>query len=1077
MTPTVYCLKPKRPNQANLIPLNNSSHPVKLTRTALAWILSIAASQAAIVNLAQNSVNDVDSSTISAVTSSAYLDTSLTYSTLTAPAVSTTYSFTHWTNSSYSATVYRDAWGRSMNPISFTLLEDTTCTAHYLPTTRDSDGDGIADWYEIQYYGNLGNAASSDLDGDGYSLLVEFQGGHHPLYANSNLAGGISGGKSGLITANLAGYASYTLTSIPDGTVDVSGIVPPGTVITSPDLTSNPAFGYWTLDGVRQADAWGVGRPQLVFTMGTVNRTGVAYMFSGDIDSDGVADAWEQYYYDSLANNASSDTDGDGLNLLVEYQGGYNPLYANSHQAGGVSAGSSGLVTVNLAGYSRYTLSSAPTGTVNELAVVPDGTVVTTPNMTQSNFGYWTLDGVQQRDAWGSALRQISFTVNEADRTAVAYLMSEDSDLDGINDGYEMYYYGTLVNNGASDTDGDGLSLAVESQGGYNPRYTNSFQAGGVSSGSSGMVVANLQPYERLDRNLIDGTLATFFSFSPNAVTGIDAGDWSAPATTDWDGDGDQDLFIAHEGGLRVFRNIGKVYNPNFSEITTGFTSLIAHVTSLTLPGMCGGDWNGDGFGDLVIGGETGELRFVASNGSFTSTGSGPELSTGSTRSLPALGDMNADGRADLLVLLDDGTVRLYLNNGEAMPFVGPGTNNYLGVAAPTAISIAAGDINDDGVIDVLLADHEGRIWEFINQDGGSFNLLSKVWGGSYEGFASGLALAAVDLEGDGDLDLIGGLSNGGLIALRDPSVGRPTGLIARPGANSVQLDWNPSWQSRIRGYHVYRGSAAVGPFDRLTNVITPLPSYLDAPVATASSHYYVTGISQFFVPGNSTPRISESLPSDFAVTSAGKVILSVRPVRGNPNKKVKINLSIENAMGVSGENMQLKVAYNPAKLLPRAQTEPGQDSVKTTGLSQNLVFTDNGVTANGELIINGSGGSMEPGSGKFFTLEFGVNANVPNGDALGVSITSATMRDLFGNPLIVEIVSLEEPEAGVAYSEGDLNGDGFVTNADKELLKDLTKPKSRPPTTNELMAGDLNGDGKLDVKDFVLLEQLLNGP
>jgi Dockerin type I domain len=101
----------------------------------------------------------------------------------------------------------------------------------------------------------------------------------------------------------------------------------------------------------------------------------------------------------------------------------------------------------------------------------------------------------------------------------------------------------------------------------------------------------------------------------------------------------------------------------------------------------------------------------------------------------------------------------------------------------------------------------------------------------------------------------------------------------------------------------------------------------------------------------------------------------------------------------------------------------------------------------------------------------------VPNGSTLGVSITSATMFDLLGNPLNVEILNLEEPEAGEAYTEGDINGDGFVTVADKELLKDLTKPKSRPPTANELMAGDLNGDGKLEVKDFVLLVQLLNGP
>ena len=51
-----------------------------------------------------------------------------------------------------------------------------------------------------------------------------------------------------------------------------------------------------------------------------------------------------------------------------------------------------------------------------------------------------------------------------------------------------------------------------------------------------------------------------------------------------------------------------------------------------------------------------------------------------------------------------------------------------------------------------------------------------------------------------------------------------------------------------------------------------------------------------------------------------------------------------------------------------------------------------------------------------------------------------------------------------------------MVTNDDKNLLKDLIKPKSRQPTADELMAGDLNGDGKLDEKDLVLLLRLLDG-
>ena len=71
----------------------------------------------------------------------------------------------------------------------------------------------------------------------------------------------------------------------------------------------------------------------------------------------------------------------------------------------------------------------------------------------------------------------------------------------------------------------------------------------------------------------------------------------------------------------------------------------------------------------------------------------------------PALGDMNGDGQADLIVLLDDGTARLFLNNGTSMPFAGHGSANFLGMAAPAGTSIAMGDINQDGLPDVLLAD------------------------------------------------------------------------------------------------------------------------------------------------------------------------------------------------------------------------------------------------------------------------------------------------------------------------------------------------------------------------------------
>jgi hypothetical protein len=732
---------------------------MKYLRFMVRWLMLAGAAQAATVNFVQNSVNDEDGSTIGAVSSDQYLETSITYSTITAASTFSQYAFTHWTNSSASSAVYRDAWGRSQNPISFILLEATTSTAHYLPAMRDTDADGVPDWYEMEYFGNLSRAASFDGDGDGIPLSVEYSGGTHPLYGNSQQPGGVAYADSALVTFNRDGYPTYTLRSVPAGTVNQSAVAPTGTVITTPDLTQS-TFGYWTLDGVRQLDAWGVALPQVTFTMGSVNREAVAYLFAGDTDGDGVADAYEQYYYGTLANGQNSDTDGDGISLLAESDGGTNPLYANTTEEGGVAWADSSMVTVNFVGHS-YSITSNPSGSVSQTSTVLDGTVVTTPEMTQSSFGYWTLDGVRQQDAWGVALRQVSFTMNGADRTAVAFLLNDDSDGDGVNDGFEHYYFGTLTNGAASDMDGDGRTLLAESSSGGHPLYGESTQEGGIAWADSALVVVNQQIFPA-DQAPGGGLFTNPYTGQAGSFTL--AGGSSTPATGDVDGDGDMDLIVGGVGGaVKFLRNNGSPFAPQWAEVSPALSGLPNWPAGRVYPSL--GDWNGDGRADLAVGSDDGVLRFYVSSGGGFSWVGNLAVDIGAVR--PAF--WQKPGGPDLLALAST-SVRHFAKGSGTPPYSLPATQvDLLGTPITDGTALAVADSDGDGRMDILASDTQGRIWRFLGRADGSFFLESKVWGGTFNGFRAGLTATVVDLDGDGDPDILGGGADGALVYLRNP--------------------------------------------------------------------------------------------------------------------------------------------------------------------------------------------------------------------------------------------------------------------------------------------------------------------
>lgn len=135
--------------------------------------------------------------------------TGMPWATAPAPSVDGAI-FTHWTISTQQDFAARDAWGRAYDAPRFKLYEDTTLTAHDLPATRDTDGDGVPDGYELYWYGNLDQDAASDTDGDGFTFAEEIANGTNPLMPDSAVEGPIAYADSDTLVANLQPFDPAT---------------------------------------------------------------------------------------------------------------------------------------------------------------------------------------------------------------------------------------------------------------------------------------------------------------------------------------------------------------------------------------------------------------------------------------------------------------------------------------------------------------------------------------------------------------------------------------------------------------------------------------------------------------------------------------------------------------------------------------------------------------------------------------------------------------------------------------------------------------------------------------------------
>ena len=423
----------------------------------------------------------------------------------------------------------------------------------------------------------------------------------------------------------------------------------------------------------------------------------------------------------------------------------------------------------------------------------------------------------------------------------------------------------------------------------------------------------------------------------------------------DFDNDGAPDLFLSGlnilgtNNGVALTTNIAKLYRNNgdgtFTDMNLNLLTSDNRIAGPNLGTAAWADFDSDGRQDLLLVGSINNSAGIANvyrnlgNGVFTNIFSSSDASY--YGGAGAWGDFNNDGWLDIVVSGAVGTTAIYRNNGNG---TFTQTTSLNGTSTP---SVAWGDYNNDGYLDLLVGGTTTTLYR--NSAGGSFTSsglsLPAVQNGS---------LAWGDYNNDGNLDLVfAGNSttlyrNNNLTTNNPPTA--PTNLATTTGfTNTVVFTWMPSLDLQtssngvnynlrvgttpggvdvvspladpVTGFRRVAALGNVGPTNRALLINLPQGTYywsvqaIDTSFAgspfAAESTFTITNArpvispiaDQFITPGTNVPGPAVPFTIGDLETGASNLVLSVRS--SNTNVVALTNL----VFGGSGSNRTVRIA------------------------------------------------------------------------------------------------------------------------------------------------------------------------
>ena len=668
-------------------------------------------------------------------------------------------------------------------------------------------------------------ASAGDINGDGYSdVVVGDDAGNVSLFLGA--ASGLSA--TALTTINGGADATFGATVAGAGDVNGDGY---GDIVVG-DAAGNVYVFNGSASGITVTLATGASA---TITGGVDLTFGASVAGAGDINGDGYSDVivgdgeGTAYIFSGTSSGIGS---GVAATVSTAALTGFGGVHF------GISVASAG--DVNADGYSDVIIGDAGGNAFIFEGSAPGLTSASNPSISLTGAGFFGASVASAGDVNGDGFSDIIigepifsgsgqafvYTSNYAAITAataaVTLTVAADADFGisvasagdvngdafadvivGDNNGNAYVYTGSAT--GASTTvaytlTGGGLGNSVASAGDVNGDGYSDVVVGSTSTGSAYTYQGG------------PTTVATASTIVP--IQGQNAGDqfgYGVASAGDVNGDGYSDVIIGangYVGGLSG-TNLGAFYL--YLGGPSGLSTTPAGGTPFSGPGFnanfgmsvaSAGDVNGDGYGDVVIGGygyvnggdgNTGiaYVFFGSSIGLQTGTPQiinnpvGPDPDSFFGYSVAGIGDINADGYGDVAISAPE--ENLGGNTGQGQVYIYQGSASGLVTASPSIITTptpggftyfgysvsAAGDVNGDGYSDVVVgsAPNANAAYVFLGSKTGIANAAAPSYSlsgaGGYTNFGESVA-GAGDVNGDGYSDvLVGEPGNGaGSVAL-----------------------------------------------------------------------------------------------------------------------------------------------------------------------------------------------------------------------------------------------------------------------------------------------------------------------